>query len=158
MSYTYTCTIVPGQSCSEILLAAPECRGQSGQFWIENATAQAVEVYCDMVALGGGWERVALFDASNSLQCPGTLNPHVFNGTTLCSNGGATAEVRFIPTAPFSEMRGTGHQDRQTCIHGRSRKLKAWAYTLNENAHNTICPGRLVWMSETSTQIKLIDV
>lgn len=107
MSYTYTCTIVPGQSCSEILLAAPECRGQSGQFWIENATAQAVEVYCDMVALGGGWERVALFDASNSLQCPGTLNPHAFNGTTLCSNSGVTAEVRFIPTAPFSEMRGT---------------------------------------------------
>ena len=99
---------VLGRSCSEILLTAPECRGQSGQFWIENATAaEAIEVYCDMIALGGGWERVALFDASYSLQCPGTLDPYSFDGTTLCSNSGTTAEVRFIPTASFSEMRGT---------------------------------------------------
>ena len=28
----------------------------------------------------------------------------------------------------------------------------------NENAHNTLSPRRLVWMSDTSTQIELIDV
>ena len=35
---------------------------------------------------------------------------------------------------------------------------RTWAYKLNENAHNALCPRRLVWMSETSTQIKLINV
>ena len=28
----------------------------------------------------------------------------------------------------------------------------------NENAHNILSPRRLVWMSETSTQIELMDV
>ena len=96
-----------GRSCAEILVSAPGCRGQSGQYWIENATAHAVEVYCEMATLGGGWERIALFNASATVSCPeGTLAPQVVDGATLCSNNGAIAEVHFTPVAPFSELRG----------------------------------------------------
>ena len=62
-----------------------------------------------MVTLGGGWERITVFDASTPpSQCPSQiLLPYSYDGALLCSNNGSLADIRYSPIAPFSEMRGT---------------------------------------------------
>ena len=102
------CINVSGQSCLHIVMKAPGCRGQSGVFWIENATALPVEVYCDMETQGGGWERVATFEASATTECPSeNLMPEILqNGVAVCSNNGSIVDIHFTSTAIFSELKG----------------------------------------------------
>ncbi len=96
-----------GQSCGEIVMKAPGCRGQSGTYWIENATAQIEEIFCDMETLGGGWERIAAFQASATTQCPSAeFVTFELNSKLLCTNAGNTVDIHYTPSVSFSEILG----------------------------------------------------
>lgn len=62
-----------------------------------------------MDTLGGGWERVIDFHASQLLpDCPSLFLPLSYNGTYLCSNNGGIIEMRYtVVGKSFSEFRGS---------------------------------------------------
>ncbi len=61
-----------------------------------------------METLGGGWERIAEFEASAITSCPSeNLLTFELNGRQLCSNNGTIVDIRFTPLTSFSEVRGT---------------------------------------------------
>lgn len=64
-------------------------------------------MFCDMVTLGGGWERVAQFEASAMTTCPSDeFQTFGVNGIQLCSNNGTIVDVRITPSTTFSEIIG----------------------------------------------------
>ena len=97
-------------SCRDIVHWSPACMGQSGLYWLHNATSGSDEqLWCDMETMGGGWERVIDFQASTTVPvCPYSLTPHSHGGQYLCSNNGGVVEGRIrVASNSFTELRGS---------------------------------------------------
>ncbi len=99
----------PGNSCLDIVNVSPSCFGTSGFYWIQcyNMTS-AVQVYCEMETLQGGWIRIAseVFTSGSSCCC-GWVQVTI-QGTTFCTvaDGTTQASWHIDNICPYSEIRG----------------------------------------------------
>ena len=103
----------PGKSCKEILLKNPDCYRQSDYYWV-NCNGTAIQVYCEMTRLGGGWMRLGQFNFTNGTGCPGDwFDYEGNNGLHYCTvtdtgtgSERARASWRISPECPYSEING----------------------------------------------------
>jgi hypothetical protein len=96
------------RSCRDLLEAFPLL--EDGWYEIEvDASPGTFEVFCDMTAEGGGWTRIADFDAERGDPCPGEWQP--LDEALLCvvdaPEGGIARSASFLSLQGlYGEVRG----------------------------------------------------
>ena len=109
LCYYGTTNSNPGSSCRDILLVNPGCYSISGYYWIQCGNmSSAIQVYCEMTTLQGGWLRVASENFTDNSTCPCEWVNVTVDGTRYCTvaNTDSQASWNIDHMCPFSEVRG----------------------------------------------------